>query len=99
MKIHLIKKPIITEKSLLQANRDNTYTFEVDREASKTQIQKAIEKIFEVEVLSVNTVIRPSKRKRVGKKRKMKLYPAKKKALVKLKEGQTIDLFDLGGEN
>ena len=99
MKTNLIKKPIITEKSLLQANRDNTYTFEVDREASKTQIKKAIEEIFEVEVLSVNTVIRPSKRKRVGKKRKMKLYSAKKKALIKLKEGQTIDLFDLGGEN
>lgn len=99
MKTNLIKKPIITEKSLLQANQDNTYTFEVSREASKTQIQQAIEEIFEVEVLSVNTVIRPSKRKRVGKKRKMKLYPSKKKALIKLKEGQTIDLFDLGGEN
>ena len=79
-------------------NAEDVMTIKISKDDAE-QIKQAIEEIFQVEVLSVNTVIRPSKRKRVGKKRKMKLYSARKKALVKLKEGQTIDLFDLGGEN
>ena len=85
----IIKAPIITEKSsALAAN--NVITFSVDVKANKTQIKQAIESIFNVKVESVNTVnVRP-KKKRVGR------YTGKtnkvKKAIVKLKEGTSIEL-------
>ena len=85
----IIKAPIITEKSsALAAN--NVITFSVDVKANKTQIKQAIESIFNVKVESVNTVnVRP-KKKRVGR------YTGKtnkvKKAIVKLKEGSSIEL-------
>lgn len=97
MKTYLIKKPLISEKSLRLANEQNIYSFEVDFAATKTQIKAAVEELFEVEVTRVNTLIKPSKRRRVGRQRRTKLTPVKKKALVQLKEGQTIDLFDIGG--
>ncbi|MBD3249974.1 MAG: 50S ribosomal protein L23 [Candidatus Pacebacteria bacterium] len=96
MKSFLIKKPVITEKSVRLANEQNVYTFYVDYKASKSQIKAAIEELFEVEVIRVNTLIAPSKRRRTGKKRMPNLTTVKKKALVELKQGQTIDLFDIG---
>ncbi len=86
----IIKAPIVTEKSASLAQNANTYTFSVDTNANKTQIKQAIEAIFNVKVESVNTVnVRP-KRKRVGR------YVGKtnkvKKAIVKLKEGSSIEL-------
>jgi large subunit ribosomal protein L23 len=85
----IIKAPIITEKSsALAAN--NVITFSVDTRANKTQIKQAIEKIFNVKVESVNTVNVKPKKKRVGR------YVGKtnkvKKAIVKLKEGSSIEL-------
>ena len=85
----IIKAPIITEKSSsLAAN--NVITFSVDTKANKTQIKQAIEKIFNVKVESVNTVNVKPKKKRVGR------YVGKtnkvKKAIVKLKEGSSIEL-------
>ena len=85
----IIKAPIITEKSSnLAAN--NVITFCVDVRANKTQIKQAIEKIFNVKVESVNTVNVKPKKKRVGR------YVGKtnkvKKAIVKLKEGSSIEL-------
>ena len=86
----IIKAPIITEKSSnLAAN--NVITFSVDVRANKTQIKQAIEKIFNVKVESVNTVNVKPKKKRVGR------YVGKtnkvKKAIVKLKEGSSIELI------
>ena len=85
----IIKAPIITEKSSnLAAN--NVITFSVDVKANKTQIKQAIENIFSVQVESVNTVNVKPKKKRVGR------YVGKtnkvKKAIVKLKEGSSIEL-------
>lgn len=85
----IIKAPIITEKSSDLAKK-NVITFSVDVKANKTQIKQAIENIFDVKVESVNTInVRP-KRKRVGR------YVGKtskvKKAIVKLKEGSSIEL-------
>ena len=85
----IIKAPIITEKSSnLAAN--NVITFSVDVRANKTQIKQAIEKIFNVKVESVNTINVKPKKKRVGR------YVGKtnkvKKAIVKLKEGSSIEL-------
>ncbi len=86
----IIKAPIITEKSSELAQNKNTITFSVDPKANKVQIKQAIEGIFNVKVESVNTINVKPKRKKVGK------YVGKtnrvKKAIVKLKEGSSIEL-------
>ncbi len=86
----IIKAPIITEKSTGLQQNENTITFSVDIKANKTQIKQAIEKIFNVKVESVNTINVKPKKKRVGR------YVGKtnrvKKAIVKLKEGSSIEL-------
>ncbi len=86
----IIKAPIVTEKSARLAGEGNIITFSVDTKANKTEIKQAVEKLFNVKVESVNTVnVRP-KKKRVGR------YVGKtnkvKKAIVKLKEGSSIEL-------
>ena len=86
----MIKAPIITEKTANLAENNNTITFSVDVKANKTQIKQAIEKIFNVEVESVNTINVHPKKKRVGR---YSGYTNKvKKAIVKLKEGSSIEL-------
>lgn len=86
----IIKAPIITEKSANLAQEQNTMTFSVDVRANKTQIKQAIESIFDVKVESVNTINVKPKKKRVGR------YAGKtnrvKKAIVKLREGSSIEL-------
>ncbi len=87
----IIKKPIITEKSEILRRDFNKYTFEVNRKANKIEIKKAIETIFNVKVVDIATLnIKP-----VTKRHGMKLYKtsAKKKAIVKLAEGNTITYF------
>ncbi|MBE6144578.1 MAG: 50S ribosomal protein L23 [Firmicutes bacterium] len=85
----IIKAPIITEKTSDLAG-NNVITFSVDVKANKTQIKQAIENIFNVKVESVNTINVKPKKKRVGR------YVGKtnkvKKAIVKLKEGSSIEL-------
>jgi len=86
----IIKAPIITEKSANLTQNNNTVVLSVDPKANKTQIKQAVEKIFNVKVLSVNTVNATTKKKRVGK------YVGRtnkvKKAIVKLAEGSSIEL-------
>ncbi len=86
----IIKAPIITEKTASLNENNNTITFSVDVKANKTQIKQAVEKIFNVEVESVNTINVHPRKKRVGR------YPGYtnkvKKAIVKLKEGSSIEL-------
>lgn len=86
----IIKAPIVTEKSADLAQNQNTMTFSVDVKANKTQIKQAIESIFDVKVESVNTINVKPKKKRVGR------YAGKtskvKKAIVKLREGSSIEL-------
>ena len=87
----IIIRPVLTERSMdLQA--DNKYTFIVDRKANKTEIKNAIEKIFSVDVEQVNTMIVKGKPKRMG--RFEGKTPTRKKAIVALRNGQTIKLFD-----
>jgi large subunit ribosomal protein L23 len=87
---NIIKAPIITEKTADLAQNANTYTFSVDTKANKIQIKQAIEALFNVKVESVNTINVQPKKKRVGR------YVGKtnkvKKAIVKLKEGSSIEL-------
>jgi len=96
MNAHILKRPIITEKTLFIASKNNAYTFEVDPTATKTQIADTVEKLFGVKVTSVNTVMRGRSLRRTGKRRTISLVPRKKKAILTLQSGQTIPLFDTG---
>ena len=94
MNPYIIKKPIITEKSLHLASTQNKYTFEVDKLAKKNQIKDAIEEFFSVKVTAVNTVRSNKSIKRTGKKRMRVVVPQIKKAIVELKKGDKIEMFD-----
>lgn len=86
-----ILAPIITEKSTNLIQSSNTYTFKVDKRLNKVEIKKAIEEIFEVDVLRVNTINVKPKFKRVGQHEGY--TAAYKKAMVTIAEGQSIDAF------
>ena len=85
----IIIAPVITEKSM--ANRqNNVYTFKVSKDATKTDIKRAVEEAFKVSVKSVNTLNTKSKRRRVGRySGRTKTY---KKAIVTLESGSSIDI-------
>lgn len=88
-----IKKPLVTEKSSIQAEL-GFYTFEVDKASTKTQIKNDIEKYFDVKVASVNTLVCRGRSKRtMGGYSKPKYW---KKAVVKLQPGEQIKLFEGG---
>ena len=86
----IIIAPVITERSAI-LEQEGKYVFKVDTKANKVQIKQAIEKIFNVKVLSVNTSNSHPKKKRVGKYTGM--TDKYKKAIVKLAEGNSIN-FD-----
>ena len=84
-------RPLITEKTSMMM-QENKYAFQVALNANKVEIRQAVEQIFEVKVLSVNTVRVLGKVKRMGRTQgKRSDY---KKAIVKLAEGQTIEFFE-----
>ena len=85
----IIKRALVTEKNTLRANRYNEHAFEVDLKANRKEIKEAIEKLFSVKVVRVNTLIARREARRLGKAAgKRTLW---KKALVKLKEGDKFD--------
>lgn len=87
----IIIRPIITEKTMKMMDADNKITFEVAKNTNKIAVRQAIEEIYNVKVESVNIVnVRP-KTKRVGQY--VGKTAAVKKAIVKLPEGQDIELF------
>lgn len=86
----VLKAPIITEKSGNISTNEGKYTFAVDPRANKIEIRNAIERIFNVKVESIRTLNVKTKKRRVG--RYSGLTNRSKKAIVKLAEGQTIDL-------
>lgn len=85
-----IKAPVITEKGSRLAQDEGKYLFKVDHRASKSEIKEAVEKIFKVKVDSISTINVKPKKRRVG--RYAGMSNKYKKAIVKLAEGQTIDL-------
>jgi large subunit ribosomal protein L23 len=86
---NIIKRPIITEKNTLRASAFNEYAFEVEVTANRVEIKQAVEKLFKVKVLRVNTMIGRRSARRLGKMPgKRKLW---KKAIVKLKEGDKFE--------
>ncbi len=86
----VILGPMVTEKST-RGSEDNQVTFKVSLDSSKPEIKKAVESLFEVKVKSVNTI------RMKGKVKRFKGYRGKrvnwKKAIVSLKEGETIDVM------
>ena len=86
----IIKYPIITDKAT-RLLENNQYSFIVDRYSNKLTIKAAIEYLFNVKVIKVNTCRLPRKKKRVGKYIGWK--PQYKKAIVSLAEGEVIQLF------
>ncbi|MHB1341176.1 MAG: 50S ribosomal protein L23 [Coriobacteriia bacterium] len=87
----VIIRPIVSEKSYAMMEQ-NRYTFEVDKRATKPHIAQAIEEIFGVSVTSVNTMNVPGKPRRLRYSKG--LTRAWKKAVVTLKQGDSIDLFE-----
>jgi large subunit ribosomal protein L23 len=92
--VHLyevLRRPLITEKNTaLQAQ--GKYVFEVAREANKRQVSQAVEKAFKVKVTAVNVMSMPGKTRRIGRRRV--LTQPWKKAIVTLKLGDKIELFE-----
>ncbi len=88
----VIKRPIVlTEKAAL-LKEDNQVVFEVDLKANKIQIRSAVETLFGVKVVDVNTLVQRGKVKRIG--RRFAKRPNWKKAIVTLREGDDIQFFD-----
>jgi large subunit ribosomal protein L23 len=93
----VLVRPRITEKVNSQMENQGRYTFVVDKEANKIEIKKAVEEFFNVTVSNVNTAIVPAKAKSRFTKAGLVSgrKPAYKKAIVTLKEGESIDLFSI----
>ncbi len=91
----IIIRPVVSEKSyaLLDAHGKGTYTFEVAPRSNKAEIRHAVEAIFGVQVVKVNTLNRKGKRKRNRRRATFGTRPDTKRALVTLAEGQEIPLF------
>lgn len=87
----VVIRPLITEKTLRLAERTNAYTFQVLRTANKVQVREAIEGIFDVKVEAVRTQNQVGKFRRVG--RSVGATSSWKKAVVKVKEGDTIEFY------
>ncbi|MBS1588244.1 MAG: 50S ribosomal protein L23 [Bacteroidetes bacterium] len=93
----VLVRPVLTEKVNAQMEKSGRYTFEVDRNANKLEVKKAVEEFYGVKVNDVNTVIVPGKNKaRYTKAGFLKgVRPAYKKATVTLAAGDSIDLFSM----
>lgn len=87
----IIKRPIITEKSMLLVEEQNKYTFSVDKRANKVQIKKAVEELFNVKVTKVHKIKTAPKKKRVGQYTGFKAEVVK--AIVTLAKGDSIEIF------
>lgn len=87
----VIRRPIISEKSTALAEVGNRYAFEVASQANKQEIRDAVQRLFNVKVNKVRTMVMHGKLKRVGRFETKR--PNWKKALVTLAEGQKIDFF------
>lgn len=91
----VLRRPLITEKTNYQNNVLNQYVFEVAQDATKSMVKNAVEIIFDVEVIRVNVINVPAKRKRELRNRRMvRRRNAYKKAVVTLAPGDTIAVFE-----
>jgi large subunit ribosomal protein L23 len=88
----IIVRPLVTEKSTDQLERNSAYTFVVAKDANKIEIAKAIEELFNVKVRQVRTMRYAGKQRRVGKF--IGQRASWKKAVVTLRDGDTIEIFE-----
>lgn len=88
----IIRRPIALTEKAARVREDNQFVFEVDLAANKIEIRAAVEELFDVKVINVNTLVQRGKTKRIGRR------PVKrgnwKKAVVTLAEGDDIQFFD-----
>ncbi len=93
--MEILKKPVITEKMTLQGEKLNRYGFIVDKQANKLQIRKAVEEMYDVTVVAVNTIVYGGKAK--SRYTKTGIIHGKtssfKKAIITVAEGDTIDFY------
>jgi len=90
----VIIRPVDTEKTRYQASELGQYTFEVDRRANKIEVKRAIEAIYEVDVVAVNVINMPAKAtRRRGRRRVVRRSPWKK-AVVTVAGGQRLEVFE-----
>ena len=93
MEVHrVIRRPLVTEKTNIGRDEENLVTLAVDPAANKHDIQRAVEELFDVKVVTVRTMRMPRKKRRVGKFVGRK--PEWTKAVVQLAEGHSIEFFE-----
>jgi len=91
----VLRRPLITEKSNYQSGSLNQYAFEVASEATRVMVKDAIETLFDVKVERVNIINTAAKRGRRARSRRLMVRkPGYKKAIVTLKAGQTLQIFE-----
>jgi len=88
----IIKVPLVSEKSTNMRINENKYVFKVDKKANKLEIKRAVEELFKVKVEDVTTMVMHGKPKRLGRFEGRRTDW--KKAIVRLKKGETIELFE-----
>lgn len=89
----VLRRPVVTEKSVIAVDDDNQYAFEVDFRANKFQVKEAVETAFDVDVVRVNMMVMPAKTTRRGNNVRIR-KPKWKKAIVTLAPGNSIQLFE-----
>ena len=91
----ILRRPVVTEKSHYQASKLHQYVFEVAKDATRETVKTAVETAFDVTVLRVNIINLPAKSGRNSRTRSLHIRSAGyKKAIVTLKEGDTIPVFE-----
>ena len=91
----VLRRPLVTEKTNQQVYGLNQYSFEVSKDATRTMVKDAVEKLFNVEVVRVNVLVTPGKTKRNLRNRRLGVKKAvSKKAIVTLVAGQKIPFFE-----
>ncbi len=88
----IVIRPVVTERSTELGEDQNAYTFIVSKDANKIEIRAAVERLFGVKVAGVRTLNYRGKWRRVG--RSLGRRPSYKKAIVKLTEGERIDVYE-----
>ena len=93
----IIVQPVVTEKSMRESEQFNKYTFEVHPDANKVEIRRAIEALFDVTVTRVNTMRVSGKSRRRSYRHRAGRTAERKKAIVTVAEGESIDVVEMGG--
>ena len=85
-------RPLLTERSVILKDKENRYSFQVEKDANKTDVRNAVEKLFKVKVIKVTTTIVPGKLHKMGRFEGFR--SDWKKAVVTLEKGQKIDVTE-----